>query len=148
MDPEHFSDINIVVEQVIWLAAVTESVPHNLEDFLLTEDDETLTSLLGVSFVAAQKRWLESYYETDDDDDDDEAPDIGDNKVIAEYLCDLAREGKHGYLVQMRSPIYRGGPGYSWGWAQLRWFYFDKWDEDVVLAKAKEFHQEMRNNPR
>ncbi len=124
-----FFDESIRLETIIWLAACGHDSPVSaLNDFLDDEDAETIKEVLGEPYE-----------------------DISESKE--EYLTELARKNKMGFLVNAQTPVPQafhkdgGFTSYGFGIAECKWFYTEAldeafaarlldWKEDVI-ARAK-----------
>jgi|GEM_PF-3871328 len=111
-------DSNIRIDNLIWLAANSSDICSELEEFL-EFDSEEAKRLLGV-----------------------EPPES--TRDFEEYLSDRYNEGKVGYLVKAATPSKGEHNTYTWGRCNLKWFYFETWDEAAVTSALSEWAEKVR----
>ena len=103
---ESLWDNSIRIDSIIWLSANSSDITDELKEFLEYEEDKA-TQLLG-----------------------SKPKNEGDN--FEEYLSELCRAGKNGYLVQAMTPVRAPEGWYSWSACTSEWFYFEEWNEQAV----------------
>lgn len=124
-----FSDGNIRVEKIIWLASETshaDSPSEQFRDFL----DYAAEDCAALLFP---------------DLSEDEAEEV---LSCAEEVLDLLNlDGRRGFLVQVATPVPQGfnkeGTSWrmSWGYYQTKWFYVEAIHD--VVPKAKEWAEQV-----
>jgi hypothetical protein len=119
---EAFFDESIQIKDIIFLAALSDHSHETLTEWLEMWPQQ-MGALLGA--------------EVPEDEDDFET-----------YLSRCFCRGKMGYLVCATTPVPRdfypsGGFSYSWGCCQFEFFYFDQWDESVVVHTLSEWRNQV-----
>lgn len=122
---EKMFDANVITEKMIWLPGVAASHNDDFRDFC--ED-----GLDNQKELFAALPWLKDVLEESSDD-------------LETVLGEFSWKKCNGFLVQLATPVptefHGSGYSFSWGYTQLRWFYFETLD--ALVERAQQFKEEV-----
>ena len=128
-------DETVRIEQILFLGGQPEHPSEELKN-LLEDIPKDLAKDFGFDSPEDIYKKYSNKDDWDDEDEDDE-DEYYDDFSVEEFINDMGRSGKMGFIVSASSPVMKKGDYFSWGYYMTCYAYADDIQDAIASAFEK-----------